>query len=813
VVFISSVQPAHSAEPPLEGGAKSAKTLGTVAASPPASEKVSSDTPRKKAQRLRFQFRYQPWKDVLDWFAQQADLSLVMDAPPSGTFNYSDTREYTPAEAIDLLNSVLLTKGYTLVRRDRMLMLVNIEDGIPKNLVSTVPVESLDGKGESELVNVHFTLTKVRPEDIEADVQKLLGPQGSVVALAKSQQLSVTDTVERLRAVHAYLKSIEGPEGTVSSGLKTFHLKYARPDDVLPIVRQLLEIPEDKNAAADGSIRIAQEAGNDRLLVSGRPDKVARASEIIEKLDVPTPGAAGPGQRGHVRTLPMSEGAARAALQRVEEVWPSMRPNQIRIVSPAAEPKQSGNITTERDEYNGNVATERDEYKRDDAGPSSVPKRAPSPREQRPANPPSSLPPRPQEAPQAAPLPKVTTTASERPGTLFSARILWVADPVPAKAPADAKSPPPIIVIVGPHGVTITSEDLEALDEFERLLATASSGAGTGPMAVFYLKHAKAQEVAETLDKILSGGTAAAEASTEKASDAARPAASRKALATGPIKITPEPRLNALLVLANRADQDTVEQLLKVLDLKESPEDVAVSPKPRMIAVEHARAKDIAEVLRQVYADRLIVAQPQGQQGRGGGFLPLLMRGMAGGFGGGQDGGGGGFNGGGFNGGGFGGGRGQYRRDEANRISIGVDTRTNTLVVAATDPLFEEVKQLVQQLDVAAASQNETVRVVTLHRTSAVAVQKALEAFAGDAVQSNNPTTTAPAANAGANATPAPSAPPWWASRGFGRQSDGSPAGQPSMGNGGPLGGNPSPLQGFGGRRQLRNSQSGGPAE
>ena len=32
----------------------------------------------------------------------------------------------------------------------------------------------------------------------------------------------------------------------------------------------------------------------------------------------------------------MSEGAARAALQQVEEVWPDMRPNKIRIVGPPA---------------------------------------------------------------------------------------------------------------------------------------------------------------------------------------------------------------------------------------------------------------------------------------------------------------------------------------------------------------------------------------------------------------------------------------------------------------------------------------------
>ena len=117
--------------------------------------------------KMRFSFRFQPWKDVLDWFAQQAGLSLVMDAPPPGTFNYTDDHEYTPAEAIDLLNSVLLTKGYTLVRRQRMLMLVNLQDGIPANLVAVISLEELDKRGESELVSVLFNIDRLSPEQAE----------------------------------------------------------------------------------------------------------------------------------------------------------------------------------------------------------------------------------------------------------------------------------------------------------------------------------------------------------------------------------------------------------------------------------------------------------------------------------------------------------------------------------------------------------------------------------------------------------------------------------------------------------------------
>ena len=70
-------------------------------------------------------------------------------------------RSDTPAEAIDLLNSVLLTKGFTLIRRDRMLMLINLEDGIPPNLVPYVPLDELDDKGEFELISVLFKVQRM----------------------------------------------------------------------------------------------------------------------------------------------------------------------------------------------------------------------------------------------------------------------------------------------------------------------------------------------------------------------------------------------------------------------------------------------------------------------------------------------------------------------------------------------------------------------------------------------------------------------------------------------------------------------------
>jgi len=89
------------------------------------------------------------------------------------------------------------------------------------------------------------------------------------------------------------------------------------------------------------------------------------------------------------------------------------------------------------------------------------------------------------KVPAAVSVAATVIAASARPGRFFGAQVLATADTVAAKASVEGKSPAPIVVIRGLNGLTISSDDLDALDEFERLLSAAANGSGKGPMAVF----------------------------------------------------------------------------------------------------------------------------------------------------------------------------------------------------------------------------------------------------------------------------------------------------------------------------------------
>ncbi len=153
----------------------------------------------KPEPKLRFNFRFQRWAEVLQWFAEQADLSLVMDAPPPATFNYTDSKEYTPTEAIDLLNGVLLTKDFTLIRRGRMLIVVDMSQGIPQDLIPRIDIKDLDQRGKHEFVSVMFPLGKRNADEIDKEIKPLLGNQGKSIPLPKTTQILVTATASNMR--------------------------------------------------------------------------------------------------------------------------------------------------------------------------------------------------------------------------------------------------------------------------------------------------------------------------------------------------------------------------------------------------------------------------------------------------------------------------------------------------------------------------------------------------------------------------------------------------------------------------------------
>ena len=279
---------------------------------------ATSEQPRT----LRFSFQNAPWDDVLKLFAQSAGLTLDMETRPEGAFTYLDPQDYTPTEALDILNGYLIPRGYVLLKRNQFLVVRKIADGLAPDLIPTVSRDSLAGRGENEVVRTIFETGAQPAADFVDDVKSLLGPQGTAIGLGTSNRIVVQGLTRNLKQVDEFLSGATRPPQKDELAFRAFALKYVTAADIEPMVRTLLGVDANIKAESDrtksrdprqafaamiaqqmnggrgrggsseekkptGTARVTIDSRTNSVLVTATPPELEIVSQMVEQIDVP----------------------------------------------------------------------------------------------------------------------------------------------------------------------------------------------------------------------------------------------------------------------------------------------------------------------------------------------------------------------------------------------------------------------------------------------------------------------------------------------------------------------------------------------
>ena len=244
--------------------------------------------PEPSQEKVRFSFNKTPWSEVLYWVADLNGLSFNLDYNPAGSLTFVDPdREYTAKEAMDEINGQLLARGYTLLRRNRSLYILDVQEQLDQKLIRDLlletPIEELDKRGVFELAKVRFQLKAITAEAGKEQITQLIGPQGSIVTIPLARQLLVTDTGQNLRRIRDTLETVERQLGT--DGVQAFQLQYTTADEVIPVAKRLLNIEEDASSAEDNSISLSAGTKGKVVYATGTPDKLAILRNLVKQID------------------------------------------------------------------------------------------------------------------------------------------------------------------------------------------------------------------------------------------------------------------------------------------------------------------------------------------------------------------------------------------------------------------------------------------------------------------------------------------------------------------------------------------------
>jgi hypothetical protein len=168
------------------------------------------ETPAEKT--IAFELRDKPWIQVFEWYSEVSGLAYTGTYKPEGTATFIPAKgkvRYTLAEITDILNEMLLSQKYILIRRDVTFTVLPADQKIDPVLVPRVRLDELAKRGKTELVSVVLPVTGPSAKELGPDVKKMLGPFGEIVVLEKVNQLILQDTAGNLRQIHETLKAVQ----------------------------------------------------------------------------------------------------------------------------------------------------------------------------------------------------------------------------------------------------------------------------------------------------------------------------------------------------------------------------------------------------------------------------------------------------------------------------------------------------------------------------------------------------------------------------------------------------------------------------
>lgn len=197
---------------------------------------------------VKFQFRNQPWPDVLRWYADICNLYFDWQELPGDYINLATQRPHSLEQTGDMINRALLMRGFTMLQDDESLTVVKTE-GINPSLVPRIPPSQLTSMPPHRYVRTSFTLNWLLAEEVHEEFASMISKNGKLTPLQSTNRLEAMDAAGNLRDIHDIIEQ-EQSAIALENLAREFPLQFARAAAVKEQLEAFLGIQSSRGGGS-----------------------------------------------------------------------------------------------------------------------------------------------------------------------------------------------------------------------------------------------------------------------------------------------------------------------------------------------------------------------------------------------------------------------------------------------------------------------------------------------------------------------------------------------------------------------------------
>ena len=222
-------------------------------AAPQAGAPAPSPTPMPKLApgQLRLNFQNASLGDVLNYLSEAAGFIILQDMPVMGTINVVSKQPVSEEDAVDLLNSVLLDKGYTAIRNGRILKIVSRNGAQKQDLPVKTGSDPTQIPRKDGMVNQIIPVRYVDAAKLVENLRPLLSLDATLTANEASNALLLVDTQTNIHRIAEIVNALDTSVSSISA-IRVFPLQYADSKSLAGVLTQLFTTDQNTGKSGGG---------------------------------------------------------------------------------------------------------------------------------------------------------------------------------------------------------------------------------------------------------------------------------------------------------------------------------------------------------------------------------------------------------------------------------------------------------------------------------------------------------------------------------------------------------------------------------
>jgi len=203
---------------------------------------VVEDADWGRSEGIRMNFMDAPLDTVLEYLSKEAGFTIVREVPVEGRVDIESHHPLNQDEVVELLNTVLNTRGYAAVRSGRTLTIVRREDAAQRNIPVRMGADPEQIPATDEMVTHIIPVRYADAAKLVENLQALMAPDAVISPNESSNAIVLTDTQANIRRMVEIVKALDTSISSISA-IEVFVLNFADAKETAELVTSVFEMP------------------------------------------------------------------------------------------------------------------------------------------------------------------------------------------------------------------------------------------------------------------------------------------------------------------------------------------------------------------------------------------------------------------------------------------------------------------------------------------------------------------------------------------------------------------------------------------